>query len=93
MEIHSEPDRKPRYYVTEKDLVVHEGDDASDVIQWAIEHHVQVTVKKNESWKTYELEKPVLVKRGWSFCMLPEGMEFYNSRGRKVRFVKFKKPT
>lgn len=41
MKVHSDKRRKPRYYVTEGDglneQVVYEGDDATEVIQWAVD--------------------------------------------------------
>ena len=42
MKVHSDKKRKPRYYVTEgsrlNEKVVHEADDATEVLQWAIDN-------------------------------------------------------
>jgi len=59
MKVHSDSKRKPRYYVEHEGKVLFENDDASKVIQWAIDHAWQIELSG-----IMELKKPIDVTNG-----------------------------
>ena len=59
MKVHSDSKRKPRYWVEDDGKVLFESDDASKVIQWAVDHAGQIELSG-----VMELKKPIDVTNG-----------------------------
>jgi len=54
MKVCSDPKRRPRYWVEDDGKVLFESDDASEAIQWAVEHAVQIELNG-----VFELEERI----------------------------------
>ncbi|RLC88027.1 MAG: hypothetical protein DRJ03_03955 [Chloroflexi bacterium] len=59
MKVGSNVKRKPRYWVEDDGKVLFESDDASEAIQWAIDHAGQIELNGE-----FELKEPINVTTG-----------------------------